>query len=256
LQEVLELVKTMLNQMRLAIKGEVVMTDELATGIAALGDARAPRPWVYTASGTEFSWIIPMIASWFGQLMNIDDQSRKWMDTGRPNSFWLAGFSNPAGFLTAMTQEVARKHSKAPQFWALDEMVYHTEATHFKESSHVSSSPTEGIYLHGLTMDGGAFDIKNSVIIESTPKILFVDLPVMFVTANHFQAQKKVIKEMYGPQGPYMAPTYKYAVRGDGYPGNPDIKNFIFFVNLKCTMEKDPLHWGLRGLACFCNSGN
>lgn len=61
---------------------------------------------------------------------------------------------------------------------------------------------------------------------------------------------------MFGPQGPYQAPLYKYAVRGDGYPGNPDIKNFIFFVNLKCSPEKGPLHWGLRGLALFCNSGN
>jgi len=256
LQEVLDVVKTMLNQMRLAIKGEVVMTDELATGIGALGDARAPRPWVYSASGTEFSWIIPMIASWFGQLINIDKQSRTWMETGRPNSFWLAGFSNPAGFLTAMTQEVARKHSKAPEYWALDEMVYNTEGTTMKDFANVSSAPNEGVYLHGLTMDGGAYDIKNSVIVESVPKILFVDLPVMLVSAAHFNIQKKKNKEDFGPQGPYMAPTYKYAVRGDGYPGNPDIKNFIFYVNLKCTPEKNPLHWGLRGLALFCNSGN
>ena len=47
---------------------------------------------------------------------------------------------------------------------------------------------------------------------------------------------------------------YKYVVRGDGYPGNPDIKNFIVKVNLKCTVEKQPLHWGLRGLCVLCNT--
>ena len=61
---------------------------------------------------------------------------------------------------------------------------------------------------------------------------------MLFVTVNHFAAQRKVVREMFGPPGPYEAPTYKYSVRGDGYPGNPDIENFFFFVQLKCTMEK------------------
>ena len=92
--------------------------------------------------------------------------------------------------------------------------------------------------------------------VASAPKILYTPLPVLFVTVNHFAAQRKVVREMFGPQGPYEAPTYKYAVRGDGYPGNPDIKNFFFFVQLKCTPDKPPLHWGLRGLALFAISGN
>merc|ERR1711879_228469 len=105
-------------------------------------------------------------------------------------------------------------------------------------------------------MDGAALDIKNGVLVESQPKILFVTLPVLFVTVNHVREQRKVEAAMFGPQGPYQAALYKYAVRGDGYPGNPDIKNFIVFVNLKCPPEKGPLHWGIRGLALFCNSGD
>jgi dynein heavy chain len=255
-QEVLELVRNMLKNIQLAIKGEVVMTDALADGIEAMGDARAPRPWIYTVGCTEFAWIIPSISSWYGQMLNIDKQTRTWMENGRPNSYWMAGFSNPAGFLTAMTQEVARKHSKAPQFWALDEMVYHAEPTNTRDGSAMNSPPAEGCYLHMLVMDGGAFDIKAGILCESTPKILFVDLPVTLISANHYATQKKINKDMYGPQGPYSAPVYKYAVRGDGYPGNPDIKNFIFFLNLKCDAGKDPLHWGIRGLCLFCNSGN
>ena len=64
----------------------------------------------------------------------------------------------------------------------------------------------------------------------------------------------QVEKVMFCPQGPYQAPLYKYVVRGDGYPGNPDIKNFVFKVNLKCTADKPPLHWGLRGLCLLCNT--
>ena len=64
----------MLTQMQLAIKGEVVMTDELAGAVEFMGEARAPHTWVYTASGTEFSWIIPGIAGWFGMLLAIAEQ--------------------------------------------------------------------------------------------------------------------------------------------------------------------------------------
>ena len=256
LQEVIDKVRGMLKQMRLAIKGEVVMTAELAGGIDAMGDMKAPRPWVYTVGGTEFSWIIPMISSWFNQLMLIDEQTRKWLEHDRPPSFWIQGFSNPAGFMTAAQQEVARKHSKAPQFWALDEMVYVTQVSHMKDFAAVTSAPSEGVYVHGLTMEGATFDIKNNTVVESAPKILFTPLPVLYVTVNKNTEQRKVVREMFGPQGPYEAPVYKYAVRGDGYPGNPDIKNFFFFVQMKCTLEKPPLHWGLRGLALFAISGN
>lgn len=128
-----------------------------------------------------------MIASWFNHLLQIDRQFRSWLNSGRPHSFWLSGFSNPPGFLTAMQQEVARKHRS--QQWALDEMRYHTEVTQFKDVSVVNAAPAEGAYIHGLTMDGAALDIKAGMLVESQPKILLVPLPVLFVTVNHFKEQ-------------------------------------------------------------------
>ena len=48
-----------------------------------------------------------------------------WLESTRPVVYWMTGFSNPQGFLTAMRQEVTRRH-KADK-WALDEMVFHNE---------------------------------------------------------------------------------------------------------------------------------
>ena len=86
-----------------------------------------PHPWTFTPGGGEFSWILPTLGLWFSSLISRDDQDRTWLNGGRPNCYWMTGWFNPTGFLTAMKQEVTRKH-KAEK-WALDDVVYRTETT-------------------------------------------------------------------------------------------------------------------------------
>jgi len=52
--------------------------------------------------------------------------------------------------------------------------------------SHVQvrSPPAEGVYIHGLFLDGAAWSKQEGVMVESEPKKLFVSLPVLFVSAN------------------------------------------------------------------------
>lgn len=56
------------------------------------------------------------------------------MKNSRPNTFWLTGFFNPQGFLTAMKQEVTRINKVKPpkpgekdkDQWSLDDVTYST----------------------------------------------------------------------------------------------------------------------------------
>lgn len=59
----------------------------------------------------------------------------------RPPMFWLTGFFNPQGFLTAVRQEVARKNVG----WALDKVVLHNEVTKLEESK--KAPPVSKFYL-------------------------------------------------------------------------------------------------------------
>jgi len=244
LQKVIGKARFILKQLQLAIKGEVVMTDELQETLDALFDARVPNLWTYTITGDEFSWILPTIGLWFSSLIFRDDQDRTWLNTGRPSAFALTLFFNPNGFLTAMKQEVVRKH-KADK-WSLDDVVDRTEATNFERVEQVRAAPAEGVYVHGLFLDGAAWNRHDAMLIESTPKVLSVPMPVLYVTANSKSDQQKVRKEMFGAQGPYDCPVYKYPKRTDRF--------FIFFVTLKCTEVKPPAHWTLRGTALLCNT--
>jgi dynein heavy chain len=244
LQNVIGKVRFILSQLKMAIRGEVVMTEELATSLQMMFEAKPPTRWVFTIAGDEFSWILPSLGLWFSALVGRDDQNRGWLTRGRPLTFWLTGFFNPQGLLTAMKQEVTRKHRG--ENWALDDVVYHTEVTHNQDAAHVRQPPPEGIYLHGLWLDGGAWSRHEGHLVEQEPKKLFVAMPVLLISGNINANQVKVNKEMFGASGALEAPLYKYTSRTDRF--------FVAHFNLKCTVEKGPLFWGKRGVALLMNS--
>lgn len=63
------------------------------------------------------------------------------------------------GFLTAVKQEVNRKH--ANDKWALDDVVMASEVTHpAKDFDTLRDAPSEGVYIYGLYLDGCAWSNK------------------------------------------------------------------------------------------------
>ena len=87
------------------------------------------------------------------RLLQRHDQLEKWLNKGRPKAYWLTGFFNPQGFLTAMKQEVNRKHAK--ERWALDDVVMTSEVTTRRRARGSSRRrPSEGVYVYGLFLEG------------------------------------------------------------------------------------------------------
>ena len=97
----------------------------------------------------------------------------------------MSGFFNPQGFLTAMKQEVARAHTG----WALDQVTMTNEVLKVGEEE-CKKPPKEGVFVHGLYLDGAGWDRKTSRLVESTNKVLYVLMPVVHITAINSTAPK------------------------------------------------------------------
>jgi dynein heavy chain len=244
LQRVIHKVRVTLKAMRQAIDGEVVMTQELLTNIGELFNATTPQSWVYTPAGDEFSWISSTVGLWFGLLTGRYEQNNKWLNVGRPVTYWLHGFANPQGFFTSMKQEVTRKHKN--DGWSLDDVIYHTEVTDYERIESVGKPPKEGVYVHGLFVDGAAYSRHDRSLVESEPKKLYANLPVLYVSGTTKSLRAQRIKSgAYGPNGPYSCPLYRYPARTDRY--------YVCLVDLPTKAIDGPAvkadKWTLRGVA-------
>lgn len=98
-----------MNAMCDAIDGSISMTPDIVDSINAVYDFRVPRKFQYDPTGAEISWLTASLAGWIKGLLDRYHQLNIWISKcERPPSFWLTGFFNPQGFLTAMKQEVTR----------------------------------------------------------------------------------------------------------------------------------------------------
>jgi dynein heavy chain, axonemal len=139
LQATIFKVKDTLTLTSQAIRGEVVVTADIMRNIDAIFNARVPPFWLYSPAGDELSWQAPNLGVWFGGLLSREAQNRAWLFRGRPSSFWLTGFFNPQGFLTAVQQEITRSHKQ--ENWALDSMTLHSELTDIATVEGVRNAP-------------------------------------------------------------------------------------------------------------------
>lgn len=225
IQKVLTLVRTTLVDLKLAIDGTIIMSDNLRDALDNMFDARVPNTW------RRISWESATLGFWFTDLLDRNAQFHSWLFDGRPQAFWMTGFFNPQGFLTAMRQEITRAHKG----WALDSVVLNNDVTKMMKED-VNNSPPEGVYVHGLYLDGAGWDRKYCRLTEPTPKVLYTMLPVVHVFAINTERPKA--------NNLYECPVYKKPRRTD--------LNYIFPLLLKTAKDAD--HWILRGVGLLCDT--
>ncbi|KAG7229074.1 hypothetical protein INR49_013193 [Caranx melampygus] len=225
MQRIISVVRASLTDLKLAIDGTIIMSENLRDALDNIFNARVPNLW------RKISWESSTLGFWFTELLERNKQFHSWVFGGRPKTFWMTGFFNPQGFLTAMRQEVTR----ANKGWALDTVTLHNKVLK-QGKEEITASPSEGVYVYGLFLDGAGWDRKNTCLTESSPKVLFIPLPVIHMFA--INSSPPVDPKLY------FCPIYKKPRRTD--------LNYITAVVLPSGLES-PDHWILRGVALLCD---
>ncbi|XP_069033626.1 dynein axonemal heavy chain 5 [Embiotoca jacksoni] len=243
MQCVISSVRSTLTDLKLAIDGTIIMSEDLRDALDSMFDARIPRLWL------RLSWPSASLGFWFSELLERNQQLSGWIGAGRPHQFWLTGFFNPQGFLTAMRQETTR--ANLPRGWALDTVTLSNDVTKMMRED-VSAPPPEdvgGVYIYGLFLDGAGWDRRGAKLTEAPPKVLFTPLPVVHVFAVNSTNMADSKRPPSGGGGCgaavslYSCPVYKKPRRTD--------LNFIFSLQLRSSQPAE--HWTLRGAALLCD---
>ncbi|KAL0129655.1 hypothetical protein PUN28_001727 [Cardiocondyla obscurior] len=224
IQVVIKLVRVMLKDLLLAIEGVIIMSEELRDALDNIYDARIPKAWKAR------SWASASLGFWFTELLERNQQLTTWLRSKRPAKFWMTGFFNPQGFLTAMRQEITRAHK-----WALDNVTLHNEVLR-NAAEEIKTPPPEGVYVYGLFLEGAGWDRRNSRLCESPNKVLYVLMPVIHIFALHNAPDNS-------PKL-YQCPVYK----------KPQRSYLQLITPLWLQTLKSPDYWILRGVALLCDT--
>eukprot|EP00003_Mantamonas_plastica_P000096 TRINITY_DN1008_c0_g2_i7.p1 TRINITY_DN1008_c0_g2~~TRINITY_DN1008_c0_g2_i7.p1 ORF type:complete len:3819 (+),score=1555.84 TRINITY_DN1008_c0_g2_i7:2346-13802(+) len=229
MQRLIMRVRSNLDDLVLALKGTIVLSDDLIDIMNALYDTKVPTGW------EEISWPSSSIGYWIGDVLNRTQQLTMWLSQGRPLVFTLGYFFNPQGFLTAVQQEI----TKLRQGLALDQVELHTEVlTKMREDFHRKPSE-DSVFIAGMFLEGAAWDDKKQYLVDQDPKVLAPEMPVMEVKAVQGQSSSK------NDPHTYYAPVYSNPARTDRY--------YIFDVGLRAG-DATSHKWTLRGVALLTST--
>ena len=129
----------MLANVQKAVKGEVVMSEDLDKMATSLFNNQVPAKW----AGVGFLSLKPL-ASWIQDLNDRLNFLKRWIEGGTPTVFWISGLFFPQAFFTGCLQNYARKH-----VIAIDEL--DMEVKYYDEISpqEVTEKPEDGVYAFG-----------------------------------------------------------------------------------------------------------
>ena len=196
-------------QLRMGIKGLVVMSADLDEVFESLYAARVPPAWLKSYPS------LKSLGPWTRDLMNRLAEFNTWIDGSYPKVFWLSGFTYPTSFLTAVLQTTARKNSVP-----IDTLSFEFTIVNMEEKE-IQQGPKEGVYIKGAFLEGAGWDFENGCLVEPEPMELIVPMPII-----HF---KPVENKKKVPKGVYLCPMYLYPVR----TGSRERPSFVINVELK-----------------------
>ncbi|XP_046489725.1 dynein axonemal heavy chain 6 [Neodiprion pinetum] len=243
-----------MDNLQRAIRGFVVMSDELEKVFRALINNQVPQMWhnvnVYPS--------LKSLGSWIRDLELRTDFICTWLYHEMPISFWISGMSFPQGFITGMLQTYARKYNTpidhlkldfAPTKIVLDqELIESAHREHHKEVRGAYGNvnlPRDGVLIHGLFLDAGRWDFQFMVLVDANKGEMNPPLPVLHVLPTSSLPEND-------PR--YVCPLYKTSIRAGVLSTTGHSTNFVVSILLNSARRQS--YWILKGTALLIQITN
>ena len=160
--KILSVVRKQLEDLKDAILGTVVMSQQLELLFSSFLDGKVPEQWLSAALG--YPSLKPL-GSWMKDIVLRIEFMSGWLYNGPPKSYWLSCFFFPQGFMTATLQTYARA-----TMTAIDTLSFRTHVQGVFEQD-IKEAPEIGVNIHGLFMQGAKWDFIKSCVEDSDPKV-------------------------------------------------------------------------------------
>jgi len=235
-----EVMRPSLINIQKAIKGLVVMSDELNEVFRSFFDGKVPQLWL----GKSFPSLKPLAGYYndtLARLKFFDD----WYRNGQPVVFWFSGFYFPPAFLTGALQNFARGNGYAIDTVDLDFALHNEKPT---------EKPGLGVYVEGLLAEAFRWDSKINEMAVQLPKQLLSPMPVVHCVTMLTED----IRAKHGPtviedgEPHYKCPVYKTSARKGVLATTGHSTNYVLPIRLPTS--KPQKFWIKRGAAMLCAS--
>ena len=177
-----------------ALKGLVVMSQELEEMSKSLFNNQVPAIWAKAAYPS-----LKPLAAWVSDLILRIQFIQGWVDKGIPTIYWISGFFFPQAFLTGTLQNYARRN-----VISVDTISFGFQIVK-EDESMINEGPKDGCYIRGLYIEGARWDAANAHLAESKAKELYSEVPVIWLqpSVNRAMPENSI----------YNCPVYKTLTR-------------------------------------------